>query len=162
MVRLPSDIRLYRPLRRQYCLFRFFEQDEEAGRLMTATMANVPPHQRAPFTRLQASIRSAYHETVRARKTAEFRALLSSTHPGGSLMPHSRVDPSGPMAKKERLARFERFVRNWCSQGMPGTNAFFEGLWVLMRLQVVPEQLGGAGARRIQWEIDDAVFQEAA
>ncbi|EIM81221.1 uncharacterized protein STEHIDRAFT_150209 [Stereum hirsutum FP-91666 SS1] len=146
----------------QNCRKWFFEQDEEAGRLMTATMANVPSHQRAPFTRLQASIRSAYHETVRVRKTAEFRAVLSSTQPGGSLMPHSRADPSGPLAKKERLERFDRFVRSWCSQGLPGTNALFEGLWVLMRLQVVPEHLGGAGARRIQWEIDDAVFQEAA
>lgn len=159
---LSIDIRLQCPLNGQYHFVRFFEQDEEAGRLMTATMANVPSHQRAPFTRLQASIRSAYHETVRVRKTAEFRAVLSSTQPGGSLMPHSRADPSGPLAKKERLERFDRFVRSWCSQGLPGTNALFEGLWVLMRLQVVPEHLGGAGARRIEWEIDDAVFQEAA
>jgi hypothetical protein len=44
---------------------------------------------------------------------------------------------------------------------MPGTKPFFEGLWALMRLQVVPEHLGGAGGRRIFWEIDDAVFKEA-
>jgi len=31
-----------------------------------------------------------------------------------------------------------------------------------MRLQVIPEMLGGAGNRRIEWEIDDAVFQESA
>jgi len=31
-----------------------------------------------------------------------------------------------------------------------------------MRLQVLPEQLGGAGGNRIQWELDDAVFKEAA
>jgi hypothetical protein len=31
-----------------------------------------------------------------------------------------------------------------------------------MRLQVLPEQLGGAGGNRIQWEFDDAVFTEAA
>ncbi len=46
--------------------------------------------------------------------------------------------------------------------GMPGTKPFFEGLGAVMRLQVVPENLGGAGARRIEWEIDDAVFKEAA
>ena len=78
------------------------------------------------------------------------------------MAPHSRADPSGPLARKERLERFERFVRTWCTMGMPGTKPFFEGLWALMRLSVVPEHLGGAGSRRIEWEIDDAVFQEAA
>lgn len=46
--------------------------------------------------------------------------------------------------------------------GMPGTKPFFEALWAVMRLQVLPEQLGGAGPNRIQWEFDDAVFKEAA
>ena len=31
-----------------------------------------------------------------------------------------------------------------------------------MRLQVVPENLGGAGSRIIEWEFDDAVFMESA
>jgi hypothetical protein len=44
---------------------------------------------------------------------------------------------------------------------MPGTKPFFEGLWALMRLQVVPEHLGGAGGHHIHWEIDDAVFKES-
>jgi hypothetical protein len=35
-------------------------------------------------------------------------------------------------------------------------------LWAIMRLQVIPEELGGAGRNRIEWEFDDAVFQEAA
>jgi hypothetical protein len=46
--------------------------------------------------------------------------------------------------------------------GMPGTKPFFEALWAVIRLQVLPEQLGGAGPNRIQWEFDDAVFKEAA
>lgn len=75
-------------------------------------------------------------------------------------------------------------MRNWCNQGMPGTKPFFEAyvffvipftrfliiypyeisdrLWALMRLQVIPEDLGGAGRNRIDWEFDDAVFKEAA
>ncbi|THH12899.1 hypothetical protein EW146_g7270 [Bondarzewia mesenterica] len=146
----------------RYCRRWYFDQDEEAGKHMANTLATLPPSQRAPFSRLQASIRSAYHASVNARRTAEFRAHLSVTHPGGSLMPHSRADPRGSTAKKERLERFDRFVRSWCTMGMPGTKPFFEGLWALMRLQVVPEQLGGAGERRIEWEIDDAVFMEAA
>lgn len=31
-----------------------------------------------------------------------------------------------------------------------------------MRLQVLPDALGGAGPYHIEWEIDDAVFKEAA
>jgi hypothetical protein len=62
----------------------------------------------------------------------------------------------------DRFERFERFVRTWCTAGMPGTQPFFEGLWAVMRLQVIPEQLGGAGGNKIEWEFDDAVFKEAA
>lgn len=86
----------------------------------------------------------------------------------------------------ERYERTERFIRNWCNTGMPGTKPFFEAyvyfisfyllffkryiffincfdsLWAVMRLQVIPENLGGAGRYRIEWEFDDAVFKEAA
>jgi len=83
-------------------LRRYFSQDETAGRQMTQTLANLPPSERAPFSRLQASIRSAFHASVNARRHAEFQAHVSATQPGGSLMPHSRADPGGTMAQKER------------------------------------------------------------
>lgn len=77
-------------------------------------------------------------------------------------MPHSRSDPGGNLAKKERYDRLERFIRTWCTMGMPGTTPFFQGLWAVLRLQAIPEHLGGAGGNRIEWEIDDAVYKEAA
>ncbi len=83
-------------------LYRYFNQDENAGRSMTQTLATLPSSHRAPFSRVQASIRAAYHRSVNARKTAEFRAHLAATQPGGSLLPHNRVKPSGPEAKKGR------------------------------------------------------------
>lgn len=129
---------------------------------MTQTLATLPSSHRAPFSRLQASIRAAYHASVNARRNAEFQAHLSATIPGGSLMPHARADSFGPVARKERLERFERFIQTWCIMGMPGTKPFFTGLWAVMRLSALPEHLGGAGANRIEWEIDDAVFKEAA
>ncbi|EEB93765.1 hypothetical protein MPER_07539, partial [Moniliophthora perniciosa FA553] len=129
----------------------YFNQDEEAGRLMTQTMAGLPPSQRAPYSRLQASIRSAYHRSVNARRTAEFNAHLSATQPGGSLTPHARANPNGPSAKKERYERFERFLRSWCTMGMPGPQPFFQS-----------QNVGGAGRNRIEWQFDDAVFKEAA
>jgi hypothetical protein len=142
-------------------LGRYFTQDEEAGRQMTQMLATLPPAQHAPFSRLQASIRSAYHASINARRAAEFKVHLSATLPGGSLTPLSRADPTGSAAQKERYEAFERFVRSWCTVGMPGTKPFFEGLWALMRLQVVPEHLGGAGGHYIHWEIDDAVLKES-
>ncbi|KAL1717403.1 hypothetical protein EV715DRAFT_274277 [Schizophyllum commune] len=144
------------------CRSWYFDQDEAAGRTMTQTLANLPPSQRAPYSKLQANMRSAYHRSVNARKNAEFRAHLTATQPGGSLMPHTRANPRGKDAKKERYDRFARFIRSWCTLGMPGTTPFFTALWAIMRLQVVSEQLGGAGANRIDWELDDAVFKESA
>ncbi|KAL7281721.1 hypothetical protein ACG7TL_005039 [Trametes sanguinea] len=128
----------------EHCRAWYYQQDDNAGRQMTQTLATLPPSQRAPFARLQASIRSAYHASVNARRDAEFKAHLSATKPGGSLMPHSRADPRGPLARKERFERLDKFIRTW-----------------FMRLQVIPQDLGGAGPFRIQWEIDDAVFKES-
>ncbi|KAI0744056.1 hypothetical protein C8Q80DRAFT_1122359 [Daedaleopsis nitida] len=145
----------------EHCRAWYYHQDDGAGRAMTQTLATLPPSQRAPFARLQASIRSGYHASVSARRDAEFKAHLNAMKPGGSLMPHSRADPKGQLAKKERYERLDRFIRTWCTMGMPGTKPFFQGLWAVMRLQVVPEELGGAGPYRIEWEIDDAVFKES-
>jgi hypothetical protein len=130
---------------------------------MTATLKHVATSQRATYTRLQASIRSAYHAHVSARRDAELRAQLSTTKPGGSLALNMRMDPSGEGARKERHARFEKFVKNWCTMGFPGTHPFFQALWAILRLQTIPSgPLGGAGAYRLQWELDDAVFKESA
>ncbi|KAJ7178390.1 hypothetical protein C8R43DRAFT_973196 [Mycena crocata] len=145
----------------EYCRAWYFNQDDNSGRLMTQTLANLPSSQRAPYSRLQASIRSAYHRSVNARRTAEFRAHLSATQPGGSLMPHARANPHGNVARKERYERFDRFVRTWCTMGMPGPQPFFQTLWAIMRLQIVPEGIGGAGRNKIEWEFDDAVLRES-
>lgn len=67
---------------------------------MTQTLATLPPSQKAPFSRLQASIRSGYHRSVNARRHAEFQAHLSATQPGVSLMPHARANPRGKEARK--------------------------------------------------------------
>ncbi|KAG6370653.1 hypothetical protein JVT61DRAFT_11137 [Boletus reticuloceps] len=129
------------------CLFtpfdRYFDQDEAAGRIMTQTLANVAPSQRALYSRLQASVRSAYHASVNARRHAEFQAHICATQPGGSLMPHTRANPSGPMARKER---FERLI------GAVGGHA----------ITSAPQQLGGAGATEFNGKLTMPSFKEAA
>ncbi|KAF8514221.1 hypothetical protein BU17DRAFT_52722 [Hysterangium stoloniferum] len=144
------------------CRAWYFDQDERAGQQMTQTLESLGASQRAPFSRIQANIRSAYHANTARRRKTEFRAHLSSTHPGGSLSPSARVNPTSKAAKKERYDRFSRFLRTWCTTSMPGPRPFIQALWAVMRLQVLPEALGGAGPIRIQWEFDDAVFQESA
>lgn len=144
------------------CRAWYFNQDQDAGHIMAQTLATLPSSHRAPFSRLQAQIRSAYHASVNARRTAEFHARLHSVVPGGSLTPSARSHPHEPLARKERYERFERFLNTWCTMSMPGTKPFFEGLWGVMRLSVLPEHLGGAGGKRIEWQIDDAVFKESA
>lgn len=141
---------------------RYYDQEEDAGRQMTQALAGLPPSLRANYARIQAHIRASYHTYLAARRTTEFQAHLNSTTPGGSQAPHCRSNPTSTPAKRERWERFDHFVKTWCNSSMPGTRPFFESLWASMRLQVVPEKLGGAGSRRIEWEFDDAVFMESA
>lgn len=76
---------------------------------------------------------------------------LNADHPGNLIKSLS-----------ERHERFTRFVSTWANLGMPGTIPFFEALYAVLRLQSIPQSLGGAGGKRIEWEFDDAVFMEAA
>lgn len=91
----------------------------------------------------------------------QYRAHLSSVQPGHSLGPGLRLTPRSSDSRKHRLERFTRFVKMYCSQTAPGTLPFFEGLHAVLRLQLLPANLGGAGQQRIEWEVDDAVFMES-
>ncbi|KAJ7594307.1 hypothetical protein C8J56DRAFT_926437 [Mycena floridula] len=142
----------------RHCRNWYFNQNAESGRAMTSTMASLSPSEMAPYSRLQAQIRSAYHRSVQVKKHAELRAIISSIHSGQSTSLHARSNPTA--ARLERHERFKRFVGSFCTQGNPGPQPFFTGLWALMRLIVLPEELGGGGGYRICWEIDDAVFKE--
>ncbi|SJK97518.1 uncharacterized protein ARMOST_00770 [Armillaria ostoyae] len=174
------------------CRAWYFNQDDKAGHLMTQTLATIAPSQRASYARLQASTRAAYHRSVTARRHAEFEAHLSATQPGGSLLPYSRANPSSPAAQKGiaynpkclairrlntcTILRTSRSIpalsTNMVYIGNAGTSTFllwiddtqttFPSVWALMRLQTIPENIGGAGCNRIDWEIDDAVFKETA
>ncbi|KAL9711544.1 hypothetical protein Ac2012v2_004615 [Leucoagaricus gongylophorus] len=146
----------------EQCRSWYYNQDEQAGQSMTQILATLPPCHRAPFSRVQSSIREAYHRSVSARRHAELQAHLSFIQPGGSLPAHLRPDPRSKEAQKERYEHMERFINNWCTLGLPGTKPFFEALWAVLRLQMIPENLGGAGRNRIEWEFDDAVLKEAA
>ncbi len=67
---------------------------------MTQTLATLPPSHRAPFSRVQSSIREAYHRSVSARRRAELHAHLSSIQPGASLSAHLRHNPRSKETEK--------------------------------------------------------------
>lgn len=141
------------------CRAFFFAQDETAKTSMDAMMSRVPQYHQAKYTRLQANVRREFHLTQSLRKISEFRAHLSSIQPGCSLSPAARVNPSGPLARRERAEKFQSFVES--QSGSAGTQNFFVGLHTVMQLQTLPPSVGGTGEGRIEWEIDDAVFMES-
>ena len=48
----------------EHCRSWYYGRDESSGRLISQTLATLPPSQRAPFARLQASIRSEDRKSV--------------------------------------------------------------------------------------------------
>jgi len=129
---------------------------------MNSILQKIPSSQRAQYSRRQAQIRSSYHTALALRRASEFHAHLSSTRPGQSLTPAARADAHSKLAKHERLERLAKFISVWAVSSVPGTKPFFDGLFAVLRLQSLPEYLGGAGGFRMEWEIDDAVFRESA
>ncbi|KAG8892571.1 hypothetical protein FRB99_002626 [Tulasnella sp. 403] len=143
------------------CKAWFFAQDAAAYKSMTSTLATLPPAHKATYTKVQARIRQAFHNWSSIRRLQEFRALLSSISPGASLSPLARPDPHSPQSRLERQERFTAFVRAHCLPGAPGVHPFFHGLYAVLVLQSLNINAGGAGAARVQWEIDDGVFLES-
>jgi len=54
-----------------FLLHRYYEQKELAGKQMSQALANVDPSHRATYTRIQASVRSAFHADLTTRKNTE-------------------------------------------------------------------------------------------
>ena len=156
---LPFSAHIHLPL--QFSR-RYFQQDAAAGALMDSILQKTLSSQRAQYSRLQAQIRASYHTALALRRASEFHAHLSSTRPGQSLTPAARADPHSKLAKHERQERLTKFISVWAVGSVPGTKPFFDGLFAVLRLQSLPEYLGGAGSFRMEWEIDDAVFRESA
>ncbi|EJU04184.1 hypothetical protein DACRYDRAFT_93585 [Dacryopinax primogenitus] len=131
---------------------------------MNSILSNLPPSQRARFTRIQASIRAQFHADRTLALQSAMLALLSSTVPLHSLTPLSRARPQSKAAQKEREGKFSAFLREWAKtmDTLPGVRKFLEGLYCTLRLMARSEHQGGAGGYRVEWELDDAVFMESA
>lgn len=94
-------------------------------------------------------------------RISSFHAHIAGMSPSGSLTLHSRSDLAGPAAQSERKERLREFIKDWCL-AHSGMEPLFRGLWGVLRAQSRGgADRGGAGDRRVVWEIDDAVFVES-
>lgn len=64
-------------------------------------------------------------------------------------------------ARKARHQAFKAFIDSNCVKQIPGCHPFFRSLFAALWLQSIEPARGGAGARRVEWEVDVAVFTEA-
>ena len=145
-----------------HCRLFYFSTDhnEPSSRYISSTLAALSPSHRAIYSRIQSSLRSAAHLHHLRIRIASFHAFLASIVPSDSLPPAARSQPRGKHAQAERRRRFRDFLDKWCTSGNAGTEPFFRGLRAVMKVQSRGD-LGGAGGKRVVWEIDDAVFQES-
>jgi hypothetical protein len=61
----------------------------------------------------------------------------------------------GKGAKKERSERLKGFLKTHAGKNNIGVTPFFVSLHTALRLQTGEEGKGGAGERRVEWEVDD-------
>lgn len=65
------------------------------------------------------------------------------------------------LARKNRKELLKGFIKNYGERGLVGTQPFLKSLCAVLWLQGLPVGKGGAGKRRVEWEVDVAVFSEA-
>lgn len=140
-----------------------FTSSPDSAAYMSSTLASLPPPQRTAYTRLVYSLHSAHSliYTISESGSRPF-ILISFTVASASLSPLVRSDPVSTKARQERQDRPGRFIKTCCTTSTGGVEPFFRGLWAGLRTQSRGDgKRGGAGERRVVWEIDDAVFLES-
>lgn len=115
-----------------------------------------------------AAMRSQFHRDEEIRRREQVEAALVANEPGRRIMDALGVREGGKIAMRSSRAKQERaklvktFIQNHCVKAMPGTHPFFRSLYAMLFLQALGAGKGGAGKRRVEWEIDMAVFSEAS
>lgn len=132
-----------------------------------SVLNRLPAGSRTAYARTMASVRSQFHLDSEIRRRASVESALAAARPGQLIMDTLRISEGGtvamrsPRARKERAERLRGFIRAHCLKGLPGTLPFFKSLYAVLFLQGRKAERGGAGKRRVEWEVDVAVFSEA-
>ncbi|KAM0748916.1 hypothetical protein T439DRAFT_335541 [Meredithblackwellia eburnea MCA 4105] len=124
----------------------------------------------AAYARTMASVRTQFHrdQEILRRKQVEASLSSPSNRPGQAVMDRLRISEGGttamrsPLARKARVEGLRTFIKAHCMKGLPGAIPFFKSLYAVLYLQSLVAAKGGAGKRRVEWEVDVNVFTEAA
>lgn len=146
-----NDIALFS----EHCRRVFFDNDHRSAQYVDQVFRSIPLSHKAAFIREQSRVRQTFHRAESVRRRMEFEALLASTTSGGALTVKARRDPRGSVAKKERRERLKRFLDTHAGKNNVGPAPLLTSLAAVLRLQAQAAKKGGAGAARIEWEVDD-------
>ncbi|KAI5474767.1 hypothetical protein MNV49_002500 [Pseudohyphozyma bogoriensis] len=152
----------------EVCRRLYFDRDSSAAQSVDSILQRLPASSRQAYARTMASIRSSFHlhESIKQRQLVE--STLASVKPSSTIREALQISEGGlaamrsKKARKERRKRLEAFVKAHCGVGgLVGTHPFFRSLYAVLMLQAMEAGKGGAGRRRVTWEVDVAVFGEA-
>ncbi|KAG0141869.1 hypothetical protein CROQUDRAFT_663278 [Cronartium quercuum f. sp. fusiforme G11] len=148
------------------CKKMFYDGDPHATKSVEQIIKHLPAASKAAFTKQMASIRSQFHRDAASSRRAEVDKLLLDTLPSSVIIKSVGNDSSlsamrSPRARQERKDRLKKFINAHCVRNMVGVHPFFSSLCAVLHLLLIPARKGGSGKRRIEWDIDLALFCEA-
>ncbi|GAA5898247.1 uncharacterized protein JCM6883_000968 [Sporobolomyces salmoneus] len=154
------------------CRRQYYDNDAESARKVGEILAKLPPSSVAIYSRTMATVRSEYHRDKEIERRIKVETILATILPGSSIKQALGVSLEDGMgggvaamrsskARRARYEAFKAFVDSNCVKQIPGCHPFFRSLFGALWLQSIEPGRGGAGNRRVEWEIDVAVFTEA-
>ncbi|KAA1089542.1 hypothetical protein PGT21_021582 [Puccinia graminis f. sp. tritici] len=148
------------------CRKMFYTGDPIATKNVESIIKNLPAASKAAYTKQMATVRSQFHRDAASSRRAEVDKLLHDTLPSSIIIKAVGNDSSlwalrSPRARQERLDRLKKFINAHCVRNMVGVHPFFNSLCAVLHLLSLPARKSGAGKRRVEWEIDLALFCEA-
>ena len=138
----------------------YFEQDEDSRQVMESTLSKAPQNHRPTYMKLQARIRSQYHEHVAREGKQRIERQIQNAIPC-SRLPDAGEHPRSATAKRVRHEKLSDFVKAHCGSLQIGTRPFFGALKLLLMYQARGQDRGGAGDKVAVWAFDEAVLLES-
>lgn len=129
-------------------------------------LKGLPHSSKTAYARTMAQVRAGFHRDEAIKQRSLVETLLDETSPGAQVRASLEISEGGVVAMRSKLARTSRaealklFLATRAS--LPGTLPFLRSLYAVLYLQALEPRKGGAGKRRVEWEVDVAVFSEAA
>lgn len=150
------------------CRQLYYEKDSNAAYQVDQILKKLPSASKTAYARTMANVRSQFHADE-ARRTRELVVqTLDRSGSGTKVMEALRIAEGGIVAMRSSKARRVRkegvikFLKEHAVRTLPGTQPFVRSLFAVLYLQGLQGKKGGAGRRRVEWEVDVAVFSEAA